>query len=292
MTVRKAVIPAAGYGTRFLPASKAVPKEMLPVVDRPGIQYAVEEAARAGIRDIVIVTSRGKSAMEDHFDYSPDLEDQLERSGKKEELAEIRRVAELAEVHFVRQREQLGFGHAVLQAREHVGNEPCAVLVPDEIVPEPVGDEEPVLENMIHVFERHGGNVIALKKVPREEIASYGVADAEPLEGPVVRVRDLVEKPDPKDAPSELAAVGRYVVEPEVFDAIARTDFGVGNEIQFTDALKLLAHERSMFGYVLSGPILDVGRKNLFLQATVELALRRPDLAEPFRKWLVEFLET
>lgn len=286
MGVRKAVIPAAGLGTRFLPATKAVPKEMVPVVDRPAIQYAVEEAAAAGLRDVVIITGRGKEVMADHFDHAPDLENALQRAGKLDELAEVGRTANLADIHFVRQKTQLGFGHAVLQAEAHVGGEPFAVLVPDEIVPDPDDAAQRLMTAMIAVAEERGASVVALRRVVGEEISAYGCAQVEPVGGPVVRILDLVEKPAPADAPSDLAVIGRYVLEPAAFAALRRTGAGLGGEIQLTDALRLMAADGPMYGYVFSGAIFDVGRKLPYLQATVELALRRDDLAKPFRQWL------
>ncbi len=287
MTVRKAVIPAAGLGTRFLPATKSQAKEMMPVIDKPVVQYVVEEAVRANLRDIIIVTSRGKTAMEDHFDRSPQLEHELEADGKDEELAEVRRVAELAEVHYIRQKEPLGFGHAVLQARTHVGSEPCAVLVGDEIVPEPRNDEVPLLERMIEIHDKHGASIVAVQDVSREEIAAYGaVKPEEKIEDDAVRISDMVEKAPADEAPSTLGSRGRYIFTPELFDAIERTAAGVGGEIQLTDAIKLLASEGNVVAYVHSGPIYDVGKKLEFLRAAVELALRRDDLAKPFKEWL------
>ena len=291
MTVRKAVIPAAGLGTRFLPASKAVPKEMIPVVDRPGIQYVVEEAVRAGMTDIIIVTSRGKESIEDHFDYAPDLERRLEADGKAEILEEVRRPAELADIHFVRQKEALGFGHAVLMAKAHVGDEPFAVMVGDEIVPEPNGDEPRLMEEMIAAYERNAGSVVAVVEVPKEDISGYGVIDPEFIEDKVARVLDFIEKPQPQDAPSNLAARGRYVLTPDVFEAIERTGKGHGGEIQLTDAINIVAKESNVFGYVYDGPIFDVGKKLDYLETTVELALRRPDLAGDFKAYLREVVE-
>ena len=289
--VRKVVIPAAGLGTRFLPATKSQPKEMLPVVDKPGIQYVVEEAVRAGLEDILIVTGRGKDSLEDHFDRSLELESHLERTGKDEELAIVRAIADLADIHYVRQKEPLGFGHAVLAGRAHVGDEPFVVMVGDEIVPEPRGDEEPLLERMIDVFERHDGSALMVQEVPAESVSSYGVVAGEAVADGVLRVSDMVEKPAPGDAPSNLAARGRYVFEPEIFEAIERTSTGVGGEIQLTDAIRLLAQERAVFAYVHDGPIFDAGKKLDWLRATLELALRRDDLAKPLQELLREIVD-
>jgi UTP--glucose-1-phosphate uridylyltransferase len=286
MAVRKAVIPAAGLGTRFLPATKAQPKEMIPVVDRPGIQYVVEEAVRAGIEDILIVTGRGKGAIEEHFDRSLELEHHLEEAGKSEYLEEIRAIGRLADIHYVRQKEPLGFGHAVLCARAHVGDQPFAVLVADEIVPEPQGDERDLLPQLSQLHDRLGAAVIAVQEVAHEDIASYGVIDPEAIEDNLYRVKDMVEKPPPAEAPSDLASRGRYVFTPELFDAIERTSRGVGGEIQLTDAIRILAAEGSVFAYAHDGPIYDVGKKLDYLKATIELTLRRPDLAKPFAEYL------
>lgn len=289
MTVRKAVIPAAGLGTRFLPATKSQPKEMIPVVDKPGIQYVVEEAVRAGLDDILIVTSRGKVAVEDHFDRSLELERHLELGGKEDELEEIRRIAELADIYFVRQKEPLGFGHAVAVARSHVGTAPFVVLTGDEMVPEPKGDEPLLLERMIEIYHQRRASVVAVVDVPHDEVSSYGVVDAEDIgERDVFRLRDMVEKPAVEDAPSTLASRGRYVFTPEIFEALDRTTAGVGGEIQLTDAIRLLAKDADVFAYVHDGPMYDVGKKMDYLRATVELGLRRDDLADSFRDYLRE----
>jgi UTP--glucose-1-phosphate uridylyltransferase len=286
--VRKVIIPAAGLGTRFLPATKAQPKEMIPVIDTPGVQYTVEEAVRAGITDILVITSWGKGSVQDHFDRSMQLEEHLARTGKEEELAEIRRIAELASLHTVRQKEPLGLGHAVLAGKAHVGNEPFAVMVPDEIVPEPTEDEVPMLPRMIEVFERTGSAVIAVQKIPLEQISSYGSIASEQVEDDLVKVVDMVEKPAPEDAPSDLGSRGRYVFPPQIFDIIKHTEPGVGDEIQLTDAIKTLAQKEPVYAYIHSGPMYDVGKKLDYLRATVELALRRHDLAKPFKDFLTE----
>ena len=288
MAVRKAVIPAAGLGTRFLPATKSQPKEMLPVVDRPGIQYVVEEAVRAGLDDILVITSRGKATLEDHFDRSPDLEAHLERTGKTEYLEEVRAISEMADFHYVRQKEPLGLGHAVLMAKAHVGDAPFVVMLGDEIVPDPRPDEPPLIELMNEIYEKQNASVIAVQAVAREDIHTYGVIDAQETADGFLRLRGMVEKPAAEDAPSNLASRGRYLFTPAIFDAIERTSEGVGGEIQLTDAIRLLAQEEGMFAYVHEGPILDVGKKLDYLKATVELALRRDDLGRPFRSWLEE----
>jgi UTP--glucose-1-phosphate uridylyltransferase len=286
--VKKAVIPAAGLGTRFLPATKALPKEMIPVVDRPQMQYSIEEAVRAGITDILLITSRGKGIMEDHFDRDLELEAHLEQSGKLEELEEVRRIADLARIFGVRQKEPLGWGHAVLQARDHIGGEPFVIMLPDEVVPEPKGTEVPLLERMIDIFDEKGSSVVAVQEVPMESISAYGCVDPEPVEEDLVRIVSIVEKPAVEDAPSSLGARGRYVVAPEIFDAIERTPPGVGGEIQFTDAVNLLAQEESAYAFVHRGPMYDVGKKLDYLYATIELSLRRDDLSKPLREYLTE----
>ena len=288
MTVRKAVIPAAGLGTRFLPASKAQPKEMIAVVDKPGIQYVVEEAVRAGLDDILIVTSRNKSSVEDHFDRSLELEHHLEAAGKEEQLAEVRAIPDLAQIHYVRQKEPLGFGHAVYVARRHVGDEPFAVMVPDEIVPPPREDEVDLMPAMLELYSRYEKSVVAVVQVPKEQAVSYGVVDPDWVEDGVARIKDMVEKPAVEEAPSNLASRGRYVFTPQIFDALERTASGIGDEIQLTDGIKTLAEEQGAFTYVFNGKILDVGKKLDYLKATVELALRREDLGEAFKHYLEE----
>ena len=291
-TVRKAVIPAAGLGTRFLPATKSQPKEMLPVVDKPGIQYIVEDAVRAGVTDILIVTSRDKDSIQDHFDRSPALEAHLQETGKTEELELVRAVGGLADIHYVRQKEPLGFGHAVSVARTHVGDEPFVVMVGDEIVPEPVGSERAFLPRMLEVFASTQSSVVAVQKVPREEISSYGcIEPGDYTSEDVVKMLGMVEKPPVEDAPSDLASVGHYIFTPAIFDAIDRTSAGHGGEIQLTDAIKLLIAEQSVYAYVHEGPIYDVGRKLDYIKATIELALRRDDLAKPLREFIDEVAE-
>jgi UTP--glucose-1-phosphate uridylyltransferase len=283
--VRKAVVPAAGLGTRFLPATKAQPKEMLPVVDRPAIQYVVEEAVRSGIDDILIITGRGKRSLEDHFDRSIELEVSLEASGKHDLLAEIRGLADLADIHYVRQGEALGLGHAVSVARKHVGGEPFAVMLGDDIMDE----RSTVLEDMIAAHQRTGSSVIAFKSFPPEEISSYGCADAEPPgDDGLVRLRGIVEKPAPEDAPSDLAVMGRYVFTPEIFGAIDRTKPGKGGEIQLTDAIAILLGEQPVYGFVFEDGRFDIGKKLDYLRATVELALDRDDLGAEFAAFLAD----
>ena len=290
MTIRKAVIPAAGLGTRFLPATKSQPKEMLAVVDKPAIQYVVEEAQRVGIDDVLVVTSRGKSTMEDHFDRSPELEHHLERTGKDELLAEVKEVAALATVHYVRQQEPAGFGDAVAMANEHVDDQPFVVMVGDEIVPEPEGNEVELIGRMVEIHEATGGSVLAVQEVPKEDIPSYGIVDIEELEGDYARIRGVVEKPAIADAPSSFASRGRYLFTPGIFDAIRRTEPGVGDEIQLTDAIQLLAEKEPVIAYVHEGPILDVGKKVDYVKTTIELALRRDDLRDELTAHLRELI--
>lgn len=286
MAVKKAVIPAAGLGTRFLPASKAIPKEMIPVVDKPGIQYAVEEAVRAGIQEIIVVSSRGKGSIADHFDRSPTLEASLEASGKLDLLEEVRRISDLADIHFVRQKEPLGFGHAVLSAAAFVGSDSFAVLVPDEIVPEPIDDEPDLLSELIAIHDRFDASALAVQEVPHEDISSYGAIDPEPIDGNVMKIKGMVEKPPVDEAPSDLASRGRYVFKAELFEHLRVTERGVGGEIQLTDGIRLLMGSQDVYAYVHPGPIYDVGKKLDFLKATMELALRRDDLAKPFMEFL------
>lgn len=284
MPVTKAVIPAAGLGTRFLPATKAQPKEMLPVVDKPTIQYVVEEAVAAGITDILIITGRGKRAIEDHFDRSFELEKELERKGDAGTLAAVRAISDMADIHYIRQKQPLGLGHAVLAAERHVHNEPFAVLLGDDIL------GEPLLRPMLGVYEQYGRSVIALQEVPREDIRFYGAVAPEPVEENLVKVLDIVEKPDPDEAPSNLAAIGRYVLTPEIFAALRRVPPGVGGEIQLTDAIRALAKVQAVYGYLFDGVRYDIGKKIDYLRATVELAAEREDLGEDFRRFLTEFV--
>ncbi|MPY92120.1 MAG: UTP--glucose-1-phosphate uridylyltransferase GalU [Acidimicrobiia bacterium] len=282
--VRKAVIPAAGLGTRFLPVTKAVPKEMLPVVDKPAIQYVVEEAVAAGIDDVLLVSSPYKKPVEDHFDRAFELERRLEDKGKHADAAGVRALAEIAQVASVRQGEPLGLGHAVSLARRHVGDEPFAVLLPDDIMVD--GGE--LLRGMLAAYGETGRSVVALKEFPMSEISSYGCAAAEPHAGNLVRVTQLVEKPKPEDAPSNLAVMGRYVFAPAIFGDLAEVRPGHGGEIQLTDAMATLMAREGMFGYVFSEGRYDIGQKQDFLRATVELALEHPDLGPEFRQFLVD----
>ena len=283
--VRKAVFPAAGLGTRFLPATKAQPKEMLVLVDKPIIQYGVEEAAQSGISNIIIVTGRGKNAIEDHFDVNIELESFLEQRGKRALLDEIRRITAPVNVAYVRQGEPLGLGHAVLVTRNIVGDEPFAVILGDDVI----DATPPALRQMIDVFERVKGPVLAVERVAPEDISSYGVVaidESEHLGGRVHRVKDLVEKPRREDAPSDLAIIGRYILTPDIFDALESTARDQTGEIQLTNGLRRLLRDRSVYVYEIDGVRHDTGNKLGFLKALVYFALRRPDLAEPFRRYL------
>jgi UTP--glucose-1-phosphate uridylyltransferase len=283
MNVRKGVFPAAGLGTRFLPATKAQPKEMLPLVDKPMIQYVVEEAVASGLSEIIIVTGRGKRAIEDHFDGSFELEYYLNDRGKTEELAQIKTISELASVSYVRQKEPLGLGHAILCARALVGDEPFAVFLGDDIIG---AAPSPCMRQLLDAFERFGGPVLAVERVPRERLRQYGVIAPRPLGGNVYEILDLVEKPRVEEAPSDLAIIGRYVLTPDVFAILAETPAGKNGEVQLTDALRTLRGRRPMYAVQFEGRRYDTGDKLGFLKATVEFALARPDLGDEFRTYL------
>ena len=285
--VRKAVFPAAGLGTRFLPATKVQPKEMLPLVDKPIIQYAVEEALNSGIENIIIVTGRGKNAIEDHFDVSYELENTLRERGKQGLLEEVRKVSDMVDIAYVRQKEALGLGHAVLMARELVGEEPFAVMLGDDIIDGPV----PCLRQMLDVYETHPGSLVAIQEVPRDSISQYGVISGSPIayretKDRLYKVDDLVEKPPKETAPSNLAIIGRYILEPEIFELLASTHPGAGGEIQLTDGLRALLAQQQVYGWRFEGKRYDAGDKLGYLIATVEFALRRPDLGSAFQKYL------
>ena len=280
--VRKAVFPAAGLGTRFLPATKASPKEMLPLVDKPLIQYVVEEAVASGIQSIIIVTGRGKAAIEDHFDVSFELEKVLEERGKKEELQAVRAISEMARVSYVRQREALGLGHAVLQARDLVGDEPFAVMLSDDIV----DSETPALQQLLDVYEKYGSPVLATMQVKGEAISRFGVIDGEEVEDGVFKIKDMVEKPPLSEAPSDLAIIGRYVLTPDIFDEIENTSPGAIGEIQITDAMRSLLKKRPFYAVRFKGTRHDAGDKLGFLIATVEFALKHEELGPEFREYL------
>ena len=282
MTVRKAVFPAAGLGTRFLPATKAQPKEMLPLVDKPIIQYGVEEAVASGLDQIILVTGRGKNAIEDHFDVSIELETFLEARGKHDQLEEIRKITNLFNVAYVRQGEPLGLGHAVLVARPLVGDEPFAVILADDVI----DAEPPALAQMLAVFREVEGPVILVERVPKEHASRYGIIAAEPVREGVYRVTDMVEKPPVEEAPSELAIIGRYVLTPDIFDALEETRTGSGGEIQLTDAMKRLLATRPLYACEVTGTRHDTGNKLGYLKAVVYFAMKRPELAGPLREYL------
>jgi UTP--glucose-1-phosphate uridylyltransferase len=285
MKVKKAVIPAAGLGTRFLPATKSQPKEMLPIVDKPAIQYVVEHAVGAGIQDILIITGRGKRTIEDHFDRSFELEYRLEQSGKYEELKEVREISEMASIHYIRQKEPLGLGAAIGMAEPHVNGEPFAVLLGDDIIP-----EDNLLREMLDVYDRYGRSVIAVKEVPRSDISLYGSVEPEYVEDNLVRVVRIVEKPAPEEAPSNLAAIGYYVLTPEIFDALRETTPDKGGEVQLTDALNALAQQQAVYAYVFEGIRYDIGKKLDYLRATVEIAIDREDIGPEFRAILADLV--
>jgi len=286
MKVRKAVFPAAGLGTRFLPATKTQPKEMLPLVDKPIIQYGVEEAMASGCDQILIITGRGKQAIEDHFDVSYELEKMLEERQKTDLLKIVRNISDMMHVAYVRQKEALGLGHAVLMARELVGNEPFAVLLADDVI----DAEVPCLKQMVQVFEQKQCSVIAAQVVEGKMISSYGVFDTRPADGSfggrLFEIKNMVEKPKPEEAPSNLAIIGRYILTPAIFDSLAETPTGAGGELQLTDGMRLLLQKEKMYAYVYEGRRHDTGDKLGFLKATVEFALKREDLGGPFREYL------
>lgn len=282
MKIRKAVFPAAGLGTRFLPATKAQPKEMLPLVDKPTIQYVVEEAVEAGIEDIVIITGRGKRAIEDHFDVSFELEYNLRNKGKFEELEQIRHISEMLTVCYVRQKQPLGLGHAILTAKDIIGQEPFAVLLGDDII----YSRSPCIKQLMQVYNRYNCSVIAVQRVDKKEVQSYGIIDSREIEPQIYRVLDLIEKPDPEEAPSNLAIMGRYILTPEIFDALSHVKPDQRGEIQLTDGLKFLLEKQVVYGYEFEGTRYDTGNKLGFLIATVEFALRKKDLGDDFRKYL------
>ena len=285
--VRKAVIPAAGLGTRFLPATKAQPKEMLPLLDKPAIQYVIEEAVRTGITDILIITGRGKRSIEDHFDRSIELEHFLESRGKFDELKQVREITDMASIHYIRQRDPLGLGHAVAVAEEHVGDEPFAVLLGDDIMTE----SNPLLAEMLRIHDRYGRSVLAAMEVSRDDVSLYGCIEPEFVEERLARVISVVEKPTPENAPSNLAAIGRYVLTPEVFGALHHLEPGVGGEVQLTDAINALAQEQAVYAHVFEGGRFDIGNKLDYVKATIEIAIDREDLGKDLKRWLADLVE-
>ncbi len=285
--IRKAVIPAAGFGTRFLPATKSQPKEMLPIVDTPVIQYVVEEAVAAGITDILMIIGKGKRAIEEHFDRSFQLEAQLEAAGKTAELETIRRISELADIHFVWQKQMRGLGDAIYCARHHVQDEPFAVLLGDTVI----DAESPATGCLSKAFDACGGSVVLLEEVDRGRVSRYGIADAQPVDGGLLRIRDFVEKPEPDKAPSNLAIASRYVFTPEIFEYLSRVQPGINGEIQVTDAMRMMVREHPMYGLKLRGRRCDIGGKEGFVQTNVEFALKHPDMAESMRRFILRLAD-
>ena len=287
MKVKKAVIPAAGWGTRLLPATKSQPKEMLPIVDKPSIQYIVEEAVEAGIEDILIITSKNKQSIEDHFDKSQALETALKKQAKDELLELVQDISDMITIHSVRQKEQKGLGHAVSCAKSFVGDEPFAVLLGDDII----HSEKPVIKQMMEVYEQKESTVLGCKTVAKKDVNKYGIVDYAKKEGDVYRVDDMVEKPEIENAPSNLAILGRYVITPDIFEILENTPPGKGGEIQLTDAIKTLLDKRDVYGYDFEGKRYDIGNKMGFLKTNVELALAREDLGAEFKQYLKELCQ-
>ena len=282
MKLRKAVIPAAGLGTRFLPATKAQPKEMLPIVDKPTIQYIIEEAASSGVEDIIIVTGRSKRSIEDHFDRSIELEMELEKAGKSDWLEMVKSISEIANIHFIRQKQPLGLGHAVLTASHFIGDEPFAVLLGDDVVV----SKKPVLQQMVEVFNEYKTSILGVQEVAEDAVSRYGIVDCRHVDNDVYKVRDLVEKPKKENAPSRIAILGRYILTPAIFRYLENQTPGAGGEIQLTDSLKRLSKDEAMYAYVFKGHRYDVGSKIGFLQANIEFALRNPETAEDLKNYL------
>lgn len=288
MKVRKAIIPAAGLGTRFLPATKAQPKEMLPVVDKPTLQYIIEEAVDSGIEEILIITGRNKKSIEDHFDRSIELEIELEKKGKTKMLEEVRKISEMADIYYIRQKEPKGLGHAVSCARSFIGDEPFAVLLGDDIV----YSEKPCLKQMIEVYNEYKTTILGVQEVAKSEVSKYGIVEGKAIEKGVYKVKDLVEKPKVEEAPSNVAILGRYILSPDIFEILENTPPGVGGEIQLTDALKSLSKVEAVYAYVFEGKRYDVGDKQGFLEATIEMALRREDLKDGLMEYLKTIVES
>jgi UTP--glucose-1-phosphate uridylyltransferase len=283
MSVHKAIIPAAGFGTRFLPATKSQPKEMLPVVDKPTLQYIIEEAVESGIQEILIITGRNKKSIEDHFDKSVELELELEAKGKYDLLAQVQRISDMVNIHYIRQKEPKGLGHAIYCAKSFIGNEPFAVLLGDDIVYNP---EKPCLKQMIEVYNQYKTSILGVQQVADEDVSKFGIVDGKLIEDRVYKVNGLVEKPSAGEAPSNIAILGRYIISPAIFGILENTKPGKGDEIQLTDALKVLAEREAMYAYIFEGKRYDVGDRLGFLQATVEFALRREDLRDEFLDYL------
>lgn len=284
MKITKAVIPAAGFGTRFLPATKAVPKEMLPIIDKPTIQYIAEEAVKSGITDLLIIVSRGKEAIVNHFDKAYELESVLERDNKEDLLKAVREISGKIDVHFIRQQEQKGLGHAVLYAKSFCKNEPFAVMLGDDVVV----SEKPCIGQLMKQFEKYNSSILGVQKVGMENVSKYGIVDCENVEGRLYKVNGMVEKPKKEDAPSDTAVLGRYIITPEIFPCLEKTPKGAGGEIQLTDALVMLSEKEPLYAYDFEGRRYDIGNKQGFLQATVDFALSRDDLKDDFAEYLKE----
>lgn len=287
MKVRKAIIPAAGLGTRFLPATKAQPKEMLPIVDKPTLQYIIEEAIDSGIEEILIITGRNKSSIENHFDKSVELELELKKSGKMELLEMVRDISDMVNIHYIRQKEPRGLGHAIYCARSFIGNEPFAVLLGDDIV----DNNKPCLKQMIEVYDKYKTTILGVQQVANEDVSKYGIIDGKQIEDRVYTVKDLVEKPSKEEAPSNVAILGRYIINPQIFEILEHTKPGKGGEIQLTDGLKELAKKEMMYAYNFEGRRYDVGDKQGFLEATVEFALSREELKDKFLEYLKKIIK-
>ncbi|MCC7203976.1 MAG: UTP--glucose-1-phosphate uridylyltransferase GalU [Phycisphaeraceae bacterium] len=292
-SVTKAIIPAAGMGTRFLPATKSMPKEMLPIVDKPVLQFVIEEAVESGITDILIVTGRGKRAIENHFDFNPELETFLRQAGKDDLIDQVRDIGDRCQIFYIRQKEQLGLGDAIRLGRQHMGDEPFAVLLGDTIIDPPAG-AAPGLRQLLDAYERKRSSVVAVHHVPKAWVSRYGIVDGQPEDGDgpeLVRLRRLIEKPKPAEAPTDLAIAGRYVFTPEIFDCIDRTGRGVGGEIQLTDAMNLLAHQQPMYALAWQAKRYDIGDRVEYAKCFVDFALRRPDTSAAMREHLRRLLE-
>lgn len=287
MKVRKAIIPAAGLGTRFLPATKAQPKEMLPIVDKPTLQYIIEEAIASGIEEILIITGRNKKSIEDHFDRSIELELELEKKGKLEILEEVRKISDMVNIYYIRQKEPKGLGHAINCARSFIGNEPFAVLLGDDIV----DAEKPCLKQMIETYNKYKTTILGVQEVPKKDVCKYGIVDGNAIEDRIYKVNNLVEKPTVENSPSNIAILGRYIINPAIFEVLDNTKPGSGGEIQLTDALKELSQREAMYAYNFEGRRYDAGDKQGYLEATVEFALRRDDLREGFLNYLIDIVE-
>lgn len=287
MNVKKAIIPAAGLGTRFLPATKAQPKEMLPIVDKPTIQYIIEEAVASGIEEILIITGRNKRAIEDHFDKSIELENELEKKGKEDLLKMVQDISSISDIYYIRQKEPKGLGHAISCARTFVGNQPFAVMLGDDVVDNKV----PCLKQLIDCYDEYKTSIIGVQEVPKEEVYKYGIVKGKYIENNVYKVKDLIEKPKVEESPSNMAILGRYIITPSIFEILKNTNPGKGGEIQLTDALRTLARNEAMYAYTFEGRRYDVGDKLGFLEATVEFALKREELKKPFMEYLLELRE-